>query len=113
MEWTNELFWFYRKDNLIFSAIFLKSLETSWSGSEWVKGWPLSAELLKSWCIGKWPRNSLLNSLAVFSTPPSPNIGYFSKIKITLNLLIVLCFTEIYFKEQLSPHSSIGRAIDL
>ena len=39
--------------------------------------------------------------------------SYFSKIKITLNLLIVLCFTEIYFKEQLSPHSSIGRAIDL
>ena len=63
MEWTNELFWFYRKDNLIFSAIFLKSLETSWSGFAKVRGSPLSAEVLKSWFKGIWPKKSLLNLL--------------------------------------------------
>ncbi len=30
-----------------------------------------------------------------------------------INVEIILFFDHIYFKDQLSPHSSIGRAIDL
>ena len=36
----------------------------------------MSVAFLKSWCNGRCPKNSLLNSFAVFSTPPSPNILY-------------------------------------
>ena len=42
----NYINWF--NDSFIFFAISKNSLETSCSGSEWVSGSPLSAELLKS-----------------------------------------------------------------
>ena len=76
MEWTNDFFWIYWKASLIFSAIPLNIFDTSCSGFEWVNGSPLSVASLRSWWIGIFPRKFLLNSLAVFSTPPSPKILY-------------------------------------
>ena len=63
MEWINDFFWIYWKACLIFSAILLNIFDTSWSGSEWVNGSPLSAEFLKSWFKGILPRKFLLNLL--------------------------------------------------
>ena len=67
---------------LIYEGLWLSNKRVSLQSeidslSNKVNGCPVSEHFRKSLLNGKCPRKSLLNSLAVFSTPPSPNILYF------------------------------------